>query len=405
MRVAPHTFSLGDYLLKSYYYAPAVLGLLALTAQPVLAQKGADKPSRGGKRADPAKAAPTAPDPATLIWPLPPDPPRIRWVAEFSDMAKIKPAVKKSAWLDKVTGTKTQEEKLELRKPYGVTTDSKGRIYIADTERKVVFMVDRQAKAMERREGNGRVPLAMPVGVAVDSQDRLFVSDAALHIIVCFSPTGEPIGHFGSTALGRPGGIAIDRTRNRLYIADAKESRIAVFDTRSMEFRAFIGAPSKNGQAEKGKFYAPTNVAVDRKGYLYVSDTWNYRIQILDPEGRFVRAFGTQGDRPGEFIRPKGVGVDSEGHIYVADAEFNNFQIFTPEGKPLLAVGALGFSPGQFALVAGLYIDSGDRIYTTEQFKGRLQVFQYIPQPGSSDSKEVQPTRQSLNALSPATGR
>jgi DNA-binding beta-propeller fold protein YncE len=124
-------------------------------------------------------------------------------------------------------------------------------------------------------------------------------------------------------------------------------------------------------------------------GNLYVADTLNYRIQVFDSKGGFVRAFGTQGDRPGEFIRPKGIGVDSEGHVYVADAEFNNFQILTPEGKPLLAVGTLGIQPGEFALVAGLYIDPKNQIYTSEMFHGRIQVFQYISQPASVDSKEV----------------
>jgi DNA-binding beta-propeller fold protein YncE len=122
---------------------------------------------------------------------------------------------------------------------------------------------------------------------------------------------------------------------------------------------------------------------------VYVADTLNYRIQILDAGGKFVRAFGTQGDRPGEFIRPKGIAVDSEGHVYVADAEFNNFQILTPEGTPLMALGNLGTDPGQFALIAGLYIDEHDRIYTTEMFHGRIQVFQYISQPGSAQEKGV----------------
>jgi DNA-binding beta-propeller fold protein YncE len=351
----------------------------------------ADKPASTKK--NPAKAAQpaeTGPGPTGLIWPLPPDPPRIRWVAQYSDMAKVKkPVVKKSSWVDKVTGTKTLDEKLELRKPYGVATDKRGRIFVADTELQVVFMIDPKAKAVERREGNSRAPLAMPVGVAVDSDDRLFVSDAALHSVICFSPTGSPIAHFGTTVLGRPGGIAIDRQRNRLYVADAKESRVAVFDTQSLKFLAYFGGPSKTGKRDDGTFLSPTNTAVDRQGNIYVADTGNYRVQVLDPTGKFVRAFGTQGDAPGEFIRPKGIAVDSQGHVYVADAEFNNFQIFTPDGHALLAVGALGSDPGQFALLAGLYIDSEDQIYTTEMFHGRIQVFQYIAQPGSTEGKEV----------------
>jgi len=348
---------------------------------------GADKPPALKKS---APKEPSGPSPSGLIWPLPPDPPRIRWVAQYTDMAKVKqPLVRKANWLDKVTGAKTLDEKQELRKPYGITTDKRGRIYTADTELKVVFVIDAKARTVERREGNSRAPMEMPVGVAVDADDRLFVSDAVLHSVICFNPSGAPTAHFGTAVLGRPGGIAIDRQRNRLYVVDAKENRIAVFDTVTLKLLGYFGGPGKPGQRERGTFQTPTNAAVDREGNIYVADTGNYRVQVLDTAGKFVRAFGAQGDRPGEFIRPKGIALDSEGHVYVADAEFNNFQILTPEGQPLLAVGTLGGEPGQFALVAGLYIDSEDQIYTTEMFQGRVQVFKYIPQPGPAEEKGV----------------
>jgi DNA-binding beta-propeller fold protein YncE len=254
---------------------------------------------------------------------------------------------------------------------------------------KFVFVIDPTARVVEKRQGSTRAPMVMPVGVAVDSEDRLFVSDAQLHAITCFSPTGAVLSVFGTKFLGRPGGIAIDQQRNRLYAADAKESRIAVFDTKSFEFKGYFGTPSKPGKSENGTFGSPTNVAVDRQGNIYVADTLNCRVQILNPAGKFLRKFGTQGDRPGEFIRPKGIAVDSEGHVYVADAEFNNFQVLSGEGQPLLAVGMLGSAPGEFALIAGLHIDSKDRIYTTEMYAGRIQIFQYIAQPGSVDGKGV----------------
>lgn len=346
--------------------------------------------TRASSKAAASKPQPAPANPTELFWPLPPDPPRIRWLAEYSDLAKVKnPAVKKSSWMDKVTGTKTVEEKLELRKPYGITTDAKGRIYAADTELKSVFVIDTAAKKIDVIRGNSRAPMSLPVGVAIDAEGRLFVSDADLHSITCFDPSGEPIARFGTPNLGRPGGIALDKQRNRLYVADAKESRIAVFDTGTLKFVTYFGTPTKVGQHDEGTFNAPTNVAVDRKGNVYVSDTWNYRVQILSPEGKFLRAFGAQGDRPGEFIRPKGIAVDSEDHIYVADAEFNNFQILSPEGRPLLAVGTLGADPGQFALIAGIYIDAKDQIFTTEMFHGRVQAFQYIKQPDVAPAKEV----------------
>jgi DNA-binding beta-propeller fold protein YncE len=350
----------------------------------------ADKKAAAAEKKPAAKDAPAATNPQDLTWPLPPDPPRVRWVAQYTDMTKIRAqAVKKSSWVEKVTGTKTTDEKFELRKPYGITTDKHGRIYAADTELKFVFVIDPVNKTVERREGSTRAPLSLPVGVALDAEGRLFVSDADLHWIVCFTESGKPLASFGAAQLGRPGGIAIDKDRNRLYVADAKASRIAVFDTANFQFLNYIGGPGKPPQRDNGKFFGPTNVALDKEGNIYVADTLDYRVQVFDPSGKFIRGFGAQGDRPGEFIRPKGIAVDSEGHVYVADAEFNNFQILTPDGQPLLAVGTLGSDPGQFALIAGLHIDSKDQIYASEMFKGRVQVFQYISQPASGERKEV----------------
>jgi len=368
--------------LKRLYaiFAGMLIATLGLGAADVPASR-----TKSGTR----ESEPAAPPP--LIWPLPPDPPRVRWVAQYTDMAKVKPSQKKSAWLEKLTGTRPPDESLELRKPYGVTTDRRGRIYIADTELQSVFIVDPRTKTVERRQASSRAPMSLPVGLAVDADDRLFVSDAALHSLICFTPAGAPVALFGTSALGRPGGIAIDPQRHRLYVADAKESRIAVFDTTNFKLIGYYGGPGKPGQHENGTFLGPTNVALDRQGNIYVSDTGNCRIQILDPAGKFVRTFGQQGDRPGEFIRPKGIAVDSEGHVYVADAEFNNFQILTAQGQPLLAVGVLGGEPGQFTLIAGLAIDTEDQVYTTEMFRGRVQVFHYIAQNAAVQAKAAVP--------------
>lgn len=196
--------------MRTIHTSWLVYGLLAFSAALAAADKNA--PSKPNKAK--ATEAPVATNPQDLTWPLPPDPPRIRWVAEYRDMAKIRSqAVKKSSWLDKVTGTKTLDEKLELRKPYGIATDKRGRIYVADTELKFVFVIDPVAKVVEKREGSSRAPLSLPVGVAIDSEQRLFVSDADLHWIVCFNESGKPLASFGAAQLQRPGGIAIDRNR------------------------------------------------------------------------------------------------------------------------------------------------------------------------------------------------
>ena len=88
--------------------------------------------------------------------------------------------------------------------------------------------------------------------------------------LLCFDPQGQVVAQFGREKLQRAAGMAIDLERRRLYVADAKAHRIAVFNPDNYAFERYIGEPSTPGAREPGKFAAPTNVAVDRHGTLYV---------------------------------------------------------------------------------------------------------------------------------------
>lgn len=327
----------------------------------------------------------------TLVWPLPPQPARIRFVQQIQGVDDVIGHQRKQRWMDRLAGVRPESERNSLKKPYGIAVDSQGKIYVADSASRMVYVFDLPNKTVEYRGNRGPGSLSLPIGVALDDKDRLFVSDSYSHKINTYSPEGTLIGSFGTDVLQRPAGLAIDNQRRRLYIADAKAHQIVVFDTASFAFVKHIGEPGPTGEVEDGKFSAPSNIAVDSKGLLYVTDTWNFRIQVFDPEGKFVRAFGEQGVVPGKFVRPKGIAIDREGHVYVADAEFNNFQVLTPEGLPLLAVGGFGIDPGQFVLISGMAIDKNNRIYVTEQWRGRLQIFEYLPERAVVAEQRVKP--------------
>ena len=354
-----------------------VVSAATIAALLVLPALSADKSRKQTKTASPGE----------LVWPLPPDPPRVRWLGQINDLDEVKGKGKGRSWMERLAGPQgVYDVRAVLQRPYGIAVDSQGRIYVADSAQRAVYILDQANKRVEVRRGASRAPLALPIGVALDEQDRLFVSDSFLHQILCFDKDGTQLATFGRDKLQRAAGLALDRDRHRLYVVDAKAHRIAVFNSADFTFQRYIGAPnSTKGVAEPGHFAIPSNAAVDRQGNLYVTDSFNFRIQIFDPDGKFVRAFGTHGDRPGSFARPKGIAVDSEGHIYVADAEFNNFQIFSAKGETLLAVGGMGPEPGQFILIAGLCTDRNDRILTTEQETGRVQIFQYLRAPGRKE--------------------
>jgi sugar lactone lactonase YvrE len=173
--------------------------------------------------------------------------------------------------------------------------------------------------------------------------------------------------------------MAIDNENRFLYVADAAQDLVLVYDADKLTFIRKLGTPGKNHTlTEAGQFSVPTNVAVDSDGNLYVADTYNNRIEIFDADGSFIRQFGKAGDRPGTFMRPKGVAIDVDGHVWVADAMQDRVQCFTPEGDLLIWMGGHGTLPGQFRTLAGLYIDKNNRIFTSEQFPGRVQMFRYF---------------------------
>lgn len=328
--------------------------------------------------------------PVELAWPPPPDRPRIRFVAAISSAEDVTGKVKRS-FAERLAGVPPLREQLRLMRPYGVAVDKADRIFVADPAQRSVLVLDREGHSVSRWKGNAQFPLYLPIGLAFDSDGRLFVSDSFAGQVVIFEPTGKPVAAFGKSVFKRPGGMAFDGKRGRLYVADAKLNQILFFDARTLQLLKAMGGQSTSGAPEEGRFSAPTNLALDSTGNLYVVDTWNCRVQVFDPEGNFVRTFGTQGNQPGKFVRPKGIAIDSEDHVYVVDAGFSNFQIFTPEGKPLLFIGSMGEQPGEFLLPTGMAIDGKDRVYVTEQGigRGRLQVFQYLSEKltASSDGK------------------
>jgi DNA-binding beta-propeller fold protein YncE len=312
-----------------------------------------------------------------LVWPAPPDPPRIRYLTEYHGVDDFK-TKKPSKWKAMLLGpddTAAPRPSDTMVKPYGISVTPDGRVLVSDTAARRVFLFDLDARSVSFVGESGSGKITKPIGVAADAEGKVFVADGTLNRVFGYARDGSlavAIGRDGE--FDSPSGLAVDRRNRRLYVADSKKHVVRCYST-------VDGSPIRTiGQRgeEPGSFNFPTNLFVDAQGRLYVADTLNFRVQIFDESGRLLRAFGTLGDIPGTLNRPKGIAVDSEGHIYVADTAFNNFQIFDDQGQLLLAVGNPGKNAGEFLLPAGLFIDSADRIYVADQGNARVQVFQYL---------------------------
>lgn len=326
-------------------------------------------------------------DYSKIVWPNPPSIARIKFTSQFfGEKREEKTAAQvKAGWMDRLAGATAgdipKKEKLffQLVTPYGVGTDSKGRVYVADSKVLAVFIYNPETKAVELIKNGVQARFRLITGLTLDDSDRLFLSDSDLRHVLVFDKQHKTEASI-SQGIVVPAGLAVDNENRFLYVCDTGLDQVLVFDADPpFKFIRAIGTRSgKHDLTKPGDFSYPTNAAVDGDGNLFVTDTFNNRVEVFDAEGKFIRTFGKAGDGPGYFARPKGIAVDSDGHVWVADAVQDRVQVFTPEGNLLIWMGGSGLLPGQFSSLAGLTIDKNNRVITSEQYPGRVQIFRYV---------------------------
>ncbi|MFQ5553385.1 MAG: 6-bladed beta-propeller, partial [Thermoplasmata archaeon] len=305
-----------------------------------------------------------------LVWPEPPDPPRVRFKYSLTrpeDLGMDK------GFFQRLWEFFAGERLVRVEKPYGVAVH-RGRIYITDQALRVVHIFDRQAGSYRGVARAGDRYFDSPLGIAVDAKGRFYVSDPDARRLYLFDPEGELLRTANTSKFVlRPTGLAFDRGRGVLYVVDTLGHKVVVFDS-DLRKRGEIGGRGRRD----GEFNFPTHAFVDKEGRLYVADSFNFRVQAFAPDGRYLFKFGRIGNSLTSFAQPKGIAVDSEGHIYIVEGRLNVIKIFDRTGQLLLVFGGLGAERGRFWLPTGLFIDAADRIYVADSFNQRVQVFQYL---------------------------
>jgi len=297
------------------------------------------------------------------------------------------------------TGVASQATAAKLDLPSGMAFDDKGNFYIADTNNHLVLMVD-PAGVITTVAGDGTAgysgdggaatqsSLYSPTGVTLDRNGNLYIADSSNNRIRMVDTSGKiatvagdgSSGYYGDggiawkAGLNMPSAVAADGN-GILYIADTKNSVIRMVDTYGNIYTAAgTGTQGYSGDgrsARDAELYAPFGVAVDGNGAFYIADSGNSVIRMVDSSGIITTVAGNgvpgySGDGgPAWNARlniPLSVAVDGVGALFIADTDNQRIRMVDKSGTitTVAGIGTPGFSgDGGPATAAQLYTPSG----------------------------------------------
>lgn len=283
------------------------------------------------------------------------------------------------------TGDGKAASSAQLNNPTGVALDSSGNLYIADAGNNVIRQVATSGTittvAGNNTLGAGNTgdggaatnaQLNNPVAVAVDSAGNLFIADANNNTIREVSNKNITTVVFG---MHHPDAVAVDASGN-IFVTDTVASRVVEYSAGNYNFIAgnlTQGFSGDGGPAGNAALFDPMGVALDTSGNVFIADTLNSVIRVVNPKGIINTIAGNGlpgflGDggpaTQAALYFPRALTVDSAGNIYVGDS-FNNVvrklqPVAAPTGNAVVNAASYTsqISPGSLATLFGTHLAS-----------------------------------------------
>ena len=315
----------------------------------------------------------------------------------------------------------------QLEYPDGIAVDPAGNVFVTDKDANVVRRIDLNGTiatvagtGINGSSGDGgpatRAQFGGPTGLTFDSVGNLYIADTDNNRIRMISPAGivttvaggNGPGYSGdggpaaSAQLGGPQGVTVDAAGN-LFIADTSNNvvrKVAPGGTISTYAgTGFPGFSGDSGPPASAMLFLPTDVALDRSGNLFIADLGTVRIRMIS-NGTISTVVGSAGGSPladGRLASsislkgPTGVAVDSAGNIYFAegsigsgsDLDVGDFRVWKSTAGVISTLAGNGLNSysgdggpavrAQVDTPAGMVVDSAGNVYFADSANHRVR--------------------------------
>jgi sugar lactone lactonase YvrE len=333
--------------------------------------------------------------------------------------------------------------------PVSIVIDAAGNIYVSYFKNKVVWKVAANTGVASIYAGTGMAgdtgdggaatdaTLTAPQGIALDSAGNLYIGDIVTGSVrkvtassgIISTVVGPASGNTGGLTPISPYGVAVDIGGN-LYVADAANDKVWKLTAANGSFTVVAGngaysSTGDGGPATAASLAAPTGIAVDQAGNLFIA-TYAVVRKIAAATGVISTVAGVQ-DVPGNtgdggpassaLIIPQFVSLDSAGNLYVGSwgNEIREVSAATGIITRVAGIGLSGFSgDGGSAGVAELNspysvaFDATGNLYFTDTYNYRVRKVTFASQttatPGFSVAAGTYPTPQSVTITDTTPG-
>lgn len=292
-------------------------------------------------------------------------------------------------------------EQASFNRPQGFALDG-DQLYVADTENHLIRRVDLKRRVVETVAGDGRqsrsytpdgpgrkVSLSSPwdltilgrtLYIAMAGQHQIWKLDLATGRVANFAGSGREArtdGALDDAGFAQSSGITNDG--KYLYVADSESNIIRRIDPVAGLVETLAGGDlfdfgDVDGTGDDVRLQHPLGVAA-AEGKVYVADTYNHRIKILDPQMRTVKRVAGAG-RPGQvdggdaaFYEPGGISIGA-GKIYIADTNNNAIRVYSIRGGTTRTLMINGLKPPVARESAPSGLPNADEIAVPEQTVG-----------------------------------
>lgn len=258
-----------------------------------------------------------------------------------------------------------------MHSPIRLTMTPEGNLLVSDYQLGMIVTVDHKSLNATRW-----FPVqGKPLGVAY-ARGHIYVGNASKKCVEVYAPGGKKLYQLNGE-IKQPTDIAIDEKKGLVFVVDAEQKNVNVFNLKGGFILSFPAAANN--------LVNPTGITLGpAAGEVFVSDYGDLkisvypRIQIFDYSGSLLDTInGKKGMFGVRFSRPQGLAVDDSGHVFMVDCYSGEIMIFDRySGQTLKTMAGYGTDPGQLRLPLDIVINPTSKdIYVTNNRAAAIEIF------------------------------